>query len=121
MNPETEAKVREAFDLLGVTNFLDLSNAYSREDQELMKARTWDDQNPDLITNRIKSILEQINPVQLSDYDRVWWREILWFWHHHAISFAVWGRKDKILAQAYAGKALDFQADDHPNRITMLL
>lgn len=115
-------KIKRAFALLGVGNFHDLSNAYAQEDQVLMKAGTWDDQDPTLITNQVKGILEGINPAALDEVDRFWWREIMWFWYHHAISCAIWTRKDRTLAQRYADTARKIQGQlGHPNRITEML
>ena len=121
INPGMEEKIREAFDLLKVSSFRELSRVYGEKDQELMKTRTWDDKSPELITNRVKNVLEQMNPAELSEEDRMWWHEIMWFWYHHAISYAIWKRKDKQLAQLYADKALELQMPDHPNKITKLL
>lgn len=117
MNEKTSRLVNEAFVLLGVQNFLDLSNAYSREDQVLMKNGEWDAYNPSLITNQVKAILEQIDPNDLRESDRMWYSEILWFWYHHAVSC----ERNRVQAQAYATKALELQSDDHPNQITKLL
>lgn len=117
----TEEKIREVFDLLKVSSFRELSRVYGEKDQELMKARTWNDKSSELITNQVKNILEQINPAELSEEDRIWWHEIMWFWYHHAISCAIWKIKDKQLAQFYADKALELQMSDHPNKITKLL
>jgi hypothetical protein len=117
MKEQTTKLVDEAFALLGVNTFLNLSLAYSREDQKLMKSRTWDAYNPALITNQVKAILEQIDPNDLEEADCMWRNEILWFWHHHAISC----ERSRSRAQAYADKALALQSDDHPNRITRLL
>lgn len=117
MNKETSRLVNEAFVILGVQTFLDLSRAYSREDQVLMKSREWDAYNPFLITNQVKAILEQIDPTDLGESDRMWRDEILWFWYHHAVSC----ERNRIQAQAYAAKALELQGNDHPNRITKLL
>lgn len=119
--PTTKELVWAAFQLLGVDDFLSLSLAYTAEDQKLMKAGTWDDEDLSLITNRVKRLLEDINPDVLSEDDRVWWDEIMWFWYHHAISCAVYKKKDKALAQRYADKAREIQGPlGHPNRITEL-
>ncbi len=117
MKAEASVLVAEAFSLLGVQDFRNLSLAYSREDQKLMKSGGWDARNPDLITNRVKTLLERIDPNDLIESDREWWSEILWFWYHHAVSC----ERSRIKAQSYAAKALELQGDDHPNRITKLL
>ena len=117
MNEKNSRLVSEAFALLGVQNFLDLSNAYSREDQVLMKSQGWDAYNPSLITNQVKVILEQIDPNDLSESDSVWRDEILWFWYHHAVSC----ERNRVQAQTYTAKALELQSEDHPNQITKLL
>lgn len=119
--PTTKELVFAAFQLLGVDNFRSLSLAYTVEDQKLMKAGTWDDTDLSLITNRVKRCLEDINPDVLNEDDQVWWNEIMWFWYHHAISCAVYKKKDKALAQRYADKAREIQGPlGHPNRITEL-
>lgn len=126
MNDSTSHLVHEVFTLLGVQTFHELSLAYSREDQKLMKSREWDPKNPLLITNRVKTILEQIDPNNLGEDDREWRSEILWFWYHHAVSCTSWVT-DRSLAQAYATKALTLQEEcqpkgfGQPNRITRLL
>ncbi len=57
----------------------------------------------------------------MGDDDRVWLNEIIWFWYHHAISYAI-RINNRVLAQAYAEKALLFQDYHQPtNRITKLL
>jgi hypothetical protein len=126
MNEQTSHLVHEVFALLGVDNFKDLSLAYSREDQKLMKSQEWDPQNPALITNKVKTILEQIDPKGLEESERSWYFEVLWFWYHHAVSCTSWVT-DRSLAQAYATKALALQEEcqpesfGQPNRITRLL
>lgn len=126
MKGSTSHLVHEVFGLLGVDNFKDLSLAYSREDQKLMKSGEWDPQNPALITNRVKKLLEQIDPNDLSENDRSWYFEVLWFWYHHATSCTSW-ITNRPLAQAYATKALALQEKCQPegfcqpNRITRLL
>ena len=122
MNKETAEKLDEVSRLLGVTgDMLKLSQAYSVEDQKLMHSRKWDDTNPDLITNKVKGILESVDPMDLTDDDCMWRSEILWFWYHHAISCALWKKRDKRLAQSYAQRALELQPPDNPNSITKLL
>jgi hypothetical protein len=116
---------QKAFALVGTDNFRGLSNAYTRADQQLMRSRTWTPRNPTLLTNQIKVILEQMDPTELNDEDADWRREILWFWYHHAISWAMWESEHnefaKVLAQAFASMALSLQGPGHPNKITRLL
>lgn len=123
MNTKTSALVQEAFSILGVQSFYDLSLAYTREDQQVFVGgtNTWNPRNPDILINRIKSILETIDPSELNEEDAMWRAEILWFWYHHGISWAIWKDKDKVIAQVYAEEALVLQSENHPNRITKLL
>lgn len=114
MSKSTMALMNEAFQLLGVTSFKDLSLAYTREDQKLMKSGEWDARNSTLITNQVKTLLEQIDLNDLGESDREWCSEILWFWYHHAVSYAIWRARDRALAQAYASKALALQAECQP-------
>mgnify|MGYP001612450306 CR=1 FL=1 len=116
----SNATLYEAYELMGVTTMYDLSRAYTKEDQKLMKEGTWDYKNPDLLTNKIKILLEKVDPTTLSEEEKEWRGEILWFWYHHAISCALWRYKDKERAQECAEKALGYQDEDHPNKITRL-
>lgn len=113
--------LRSAYELLGVDNIFDLQKRYTEEDQKLMKSNSWDYDNSDLVTNKVKHILEQVDASGLTEEEQEWRNEILWFWYHHAISCAIWLKQDKAAAQGYATKALELQGDDHPNQITRLL
>ncbi len=116
-----KSPVREAYVLLGAKTPLELSNLYTDEDQKLMKFHEWDYNNPDLTINKIKEILENVNLETLSQEERKWAQEIIWFWYHHAISCAIWRYKDRQKAKEYSEKALSYQTKDHPNKITRLL
>jgi hypothetical protein len=117
-NPSGLARV---YELLQATTPLEMSNNYLEEDQKLMKSGAWDYDNSELITNKVKVILEQINDADLTEDEQVWKKEVLWFWYHHAISCAIWSKQDKEAAQQYSKKALELQPDGHPNKITKLL
>ena len=116
-----KSPMRAAYELLGAHTPLELSNLYSEEDQKLMKSRSWDYDNPDLVTNKVKGIIEIVDVNKLTEQEKDWRNEILWFWYHHAISCAIWRYKDKEKAKLYASKALEIQDRSHPNQITRLL
>ncbi|KND47725.1 MAG: hypothetical protein AB201_02190 [Parcubacteria bacterium C7867-006] len=119
-NPET-SPLREAYELLGATTPLELHRLYSEQDQILMKSGKWDYENPDLVVNRVKEILESVKPGELTEDEMEWRNEILWFWYHHAISCAIGRYKDKEAAKKYSAHALAIQSENHPNKITKLL
>lgn len=126
MSPESLENIQSKplhtiYELMGVTSMHDLNRAYTEEDQKLMKEGRWDYEDPELLTNRVKSLLEQVDPITLSEEEKEWREEILWFWYHHAISCAVWRYADRQRAQEYASKALEHQDSNHPNKITKLL
>jgi hypothetical protein len=95
MKNEAYRKARAAFELLGVTNFKDLSIAYSAADQELMKKGIWYHKG-NSVPNLVKTLIENIDPEELDEKDKQWWREIMWFWYHHAISSALRMSGDRI-------------------------
>ena len=113
--------MKEAYALLGARDPKELDQLYSVEDQKLMKSYFWDYADPDLITNKIKDILEAVDPTELTEDEQDWRQEILWFWYHHAISCAIWRYKDQKAARDYADRALAYQSDPHPNALTRLL
>lgn len=116
-----KSPMNEAYVLLEAQTPLELSNLYDEQDQKLMKAGQWDYENLELITNRIKTILESCSVQGLTEEEQSWRQEILWFWYHHAISSAMWTHKDREKAKYFASKALEYQTEDHPNKITRLL
>jgi len=75
---------------------------------------------PNLLINKAKEILEAVDPSSLTEDEKEWRDEILWFWHHHAVSCSIWRYKDKEEARAMASHARMFQSADHPNKITEL-
>ena len=115
------SSIKEAYLLLNAHTPFELSDLYNAEDQKLMMSQAWDYENPELITNKVKAILELVNAASLTPEEQKWKQEILWFWYHHAISCAIWRYKDKEAARTYADKALEYQSEDHPNKITQLL
>jgi hypothetical protein len=117
----TLQKLQEAYALLGAVSIDDLSRRYDVEDQKLMQSGEWDYDNCDLLTNQVKAILSTVDQNTLNKQERRWCQEILWFWYHHAISCAIWKKKDKAKARLYAEVALKLQPDAHPNKITRLL
>lgn len=111
---------KEAYVLLDAKTPLELNTLYVDQDQILFKSGKWDYENPELITNKVKALLENTPTEGLTEEEREWRQEILWFWYHHAISVAV-QHKDKEKAQFFAQKALEEQPKDHPNKITQLM
>jgi hypothetical protein len=118
----SNSPLSEAYKLVGATTPLELQRLYSEEDQRLWKKGEWDYNNPDLITNKIKEILEDINPMELSAEELEWREEMLWFWYHHATSVALnSNHKDNQAAQEYVAMALAYKSEGNPNKITQLL
>jgi hypothetical protein len=113
--------LQDAYKLLGAETPLELNEKYVEEDQKLFKAGEWDYENPELLTNQVKEMLEKVDATSLNEDEREWRQEILWFWNHHAISIAVWKHRDRAAALQFAEKALALQPESHPNQITRLL
>lgn len=116
-----QSPMREAYDLLGAKTPLELSQKYSEQDQVLFKTGEWDYENPELVINKIKNILEKIDEATLTEEEVEWRQEILWFWYHHAISCALSRYKDREKAREFSAHALKIQPENHPNKITKLL
>ncbi|OHA90176.1 MAG: hypothetical protein A2665_01170 [Candidatus Zambryskibacteria bacterium RIFCSPHIGHO2_01_FULL_46_30] len=111
----------KAYVLLGASDPRGLSDRYLEEDQKIVTSRISDYHDRKLITNKVKNILERIDTHTLSSDERHERRLIMWLWYHHAISYAVWGYKDKRRAQKYSSLALKYQPKNHPDQITRLL
>lgn len=93
---------------------------YRKADQDAIKQGTWDYDDPNFLCNQVFIAVERLNRGKLTKEERIWFRELQWFWHHHAISCAIM-KKDKKRAQKEATIALQLQSADHPNKITRLL
>lgn len=123
-NPKTNSQqnaLQSLYDELGVKTPLELSNKFTELDQELMRSGNYDYNNGKLPTNRIKNHLEGIDPSLLTAEENTWRNEILWLWHHHATSMALFGFQDGETARHFADKALEYQAEGHQNKLTRLL
>ena len=72
-----KSPIKDAYVLLGAKTSLELSRLYTAEDQRLMKAHVWDYKNPDLITNKVKEILELVSDDVLMGDEQEWRAEIL--------------------------------------------
>lgn len=112
--------IGEAYKLLEASTPLELSQKYTKAEQPLFISQEWDYENPAQIQNKVKDILETVDPSALTEEEQDWRQEILWFWYHHAISCAIW-KKDRTKAIEYSNKALELQDENHPNKITKLL
>jgi hypothetical protein len=111
-----KSPMREAYHLLGAKTPLELSQLYTAQDQLLFIPKTWDYDNPDQIPNQIKNILESVDENELTEDEKEWRNEILWFWYHHAVSCANW-KQDKDKMKEFSAKALEYQ-DNNPNILT---
>jgi hypothetical protein len=116
-----QAPLPKAYSLLKVGTPRDLSDKYLEEDQKIVTSKNPDYHDQRLITNKVKNILEKIDARFLSKEEKCERRLILWLWYHHAISYAIWGYKDKKRAQKYSSLALKYQPAKHPNHLTRLL
>ncbi|MST04029.1 MAG: hypothetical protein EXS49_00460 [Candidatus Pacebacteria bacterium] len=111
-----KSPIREAYIILGATTPLELNKLYTEQDQLLFISRKWDYDEKDQIPNRIKDILENADQIGLTEEEKEWRSEILWFWYHHAISCANW-KRDKEKMKLFSEKALEYQ-DNNPNILT---
>ena len=119
-----EISLQPAYTLLHVSTPSELARKFIEEDQKHLKARTWDYKNPDLVINKVKEIVERAISTGLfakGEQDTEDLQDMLWFWYHHAIGYAIWGEKDKTKAQEFSKKALHYQIAENPNKITRLL
>ena len=78
----------EAYELLGAISPFDLHKKYVEDDQIYFKNGKQDYNNPDLLFNKAKVLIESVGLENLKEKEEMWSREILWFWYHHAISSA---------------------------------
>jgi tetratricopeptide (TPR) repeat protein len=108
----------EAYELLGANSPKELDSLYNDADQELMKSNEWDYNNPDLIINKVKNIIENVDENSLTEEEKEWRQMILWFWYHHAMSIAMSKFGDKEKAKEFGAKAIELNPEDNSNKIT---
>jgi flagellin-specific chaperone FliS len=100
-----------------------IEKAYDRVDQEAMSRGTWDHRDQDFLLTKVKKILEELsNLLDDESEGKADVSNMLWFYHHHAISSAVFRYSDRRDALQEAQTALRYQVlvPGHPNRITKL-
>ncbi len=66
-----KSPLREAYMLLDASSPLELNKKYTEQDQLHYKAHTWDYENPSLVVNKVKDILETVDPAVLTDEERM--------------------------------------------------
>lgn len=115
--------IEELFSRFGVANFWELYLKFLEEDKKLFVSGPWDDEDQSLLVNQIKTTLEAIDPshAKKNGIDLEGYTDTLWLWYHHAISTAIWRKKDRALAQRYADRAVELQGSDPYNKLTKLL
>ena len=115
--------LKAAYELLHASSPSELTRRFIQEDQALLKTRVWDYKNSDLVINKVKDTVERAlhSGLTMDEQSENDLRNILWFWYHHAIGFAIWDSRDHAKAKEFSKKALEYQTDDNPNKITRLL
>lgn len=120
----THDSLKEAYVLLHASSPGELAKKFIKEDQRLLRTQTWSYRNPKLVLNKVKEIVEKAvddgftTGNKEGDDDL---RDMLWFWYHHAIGYAIWDHGDQTEAQEFSTKALKYQTADNKNQITRLL
>lgn len=122
-NENGSEALNKAYSLLNVASTADLANRFVELDQRTMKNKTWDYQNPELLLNKVKKLVEASLSRNLfvSEYERDDLRDLLWLWYHHATGQAIWKYKDKETAIKFSAKACEYQIAENPNKISKLL
>lgn len=111
-----KSPMKGAYIMLGANTPIQLSKRYTEEEQVLFRSHEWDYDNPEQVQNKVKNILEAVDESELTQEEKEWRNEILWFWYHHAISVSDW-KRDKEKMQLFSSKALGF-LQDNPNILT---
>jgi hypothetical protein len=119
-----ESPLAEAYRLLGAIEPQDLYKKYVALEQIAFtspdKMVLWDYDNPDLVHNKVKEILENADTSSMDEYELERRKRILWFWYHHAISAASW-HQDKEKMKFFSEKAMEFEDDSNILTRTMYL
>lgn len=114
-----KSPIAEAYRLLDATDPQDLHEKYVALEQIAFKSPDrmvlWDYDNPDLVQNKVKEILENADTSSMDEYELERRKRILWFWYHHAISAASW-HQDKEKMKFFSEKAMEYE--DESNILT---
>jgi hypothetical protein len=117
----SKSPLKEAYRLLDVKTPRELQESYEIKDKKLMKSGIWDYYDQNLITNKIKKILENVDENELTSEEEDVVHKILWLWYQEAINCAIWKYRNREKAKECAEKALNYQKGKYPNKITRLL
>ncbi len=113
--------LQKIFKEFGVKDMYELDRSNLEYDQKVIKENLFDENDPDLLNNRIKDRLLDIDLNELEKYERQIIQGILWLWYHHATTVAIWRDKDLSKARSLCKKAIDNLYPEHPNKITPMI
>ncbi|MFW0870844.1 MAG: hypothetical protein ACKKL4_00045 [Patescibacteria group bacterium] len=111
----------EILDTFKVNDFDALNALFMQHDQVDIKNHTYDMDNPHAITNQIKEALLKLDLNSLEKEDKDTAYHILWLWHHHACTAAMWQIGDFARAKGLCATALSYIHEENPNKMTKLI
>lgn len=119
----THNSLKEVYELLQASSPKELASKFIKEDQRLLEAQSWDYKNPELVLNKAKELVESVitDGSVANKEDEEEFKDMLWFWYHHATGYAIWKYRERERALEFSAKALKYQTADNPNNITHLL
>lgn len=104
-----------------VKDFDELNRLFMSHDQADITNQTYDIDDQSAITNQIKDALLQLDLDSLEQEDRDTAYHILWLWHHHACTAAMWQLGDFSRAKELCATALSYIHKENPNKMTKLI
>ena len=105
----------------GVEDICELDRLNLEHDQRAIKEGLFDENDPDLLNNRIKDRLLKLDLETLEKQEKQVVQDILWLWYHHATTVAIWRDKDLPKARDLCKRATEYLYPEHPNRITPMI
>jgi hypothetical protein len=113
-----QADILRKFD---ANDFDDLNKIFMHDEEQQIANQTYDMDNPDAINNQIKDALLEVDLDSLEKEDKDTAYHMLWLWHHHACTAAMWQIGDFARAKDLCATALLYIHEENPNKMTHLI
>ena len=102
-------------------DFDELNKIFMLDEEQQIANHTYDMDNQNAINNQIKDALLEVDLDSLEKEDKDTAYHMLWLWHHHACTAAMWQIGDFARAKELCATALSYIHKENPNKMTYLI
>lgn len=113
--------LQEICNEFGIKDLYELDKLHLKHDQKAIKGGFFNENDADLLNNKIKKRLLELDLEELEKQEKQIVQSTLWLWYHHATTVAIWRDGDLKKARKHCRRAMEYLYPEHPNRITPMI